>query len=94
MLSADEYRAVFEASPDGIMVVDEEGVVRDVNPQVESLFGYAREELLGEHVEMLIPQAFREAHRVHRGRYVRNPHARPMGAANVETRSAWSSSAT
>ena len=79
MLSAEEYRAVFEASPDGIMVVDGEGVIRDLNPQVESLFGFAREELVGETVEMLLPEAFRSAHREHRKRFVRNPHARPMG---------------
>lgn len=79
MLSADEYRAVFEASPDGVMVVEEDGVIRDLNPQVEALFGFAREELLGEPVEMLMPEAFRTAHREHRTRFVRNPHARPMG---------------
>jgi PAS domain S-box-containing protein len=79
VLSAEEYRAVFEASPDGIMVVDGEGVIRDLNPQVESLFGFAREELVGERVEMLVPEAFRSAHREHRKRFVRNPHARPMG---------------
>jgi len=80
VLNAEEYRAVFEAAPDGIMVVGQEGVVRDVNPAVESLFGYAREELLGETVEMLLPQPFREAHHEHRRRFQRNPHARPMGA--------------
>ena len=80
MLSAEEYRAVFEASPDGIMVVDDEGVVRDLNPQVEALFGFAREELVGEPVEMLMPEAFRTAHGEHRRRFMRNPHARPMGA--------------
>lgn len=80
MLSAEEYRAVFESAPDGIMVVDRQGVVRDLNPAVESLFGYAREEVLGEAVEMLLPEAFRRAHVAHRERYQRNPHARPMGA--------------
>jgi PAS domain S-box-containing protein len=80
VLNAEEYRAVFEAAPDGILVVDRQGVVRDVNPAVEVLFGYAREEVLGERVEMLLPEAFRTAHVEHRSRYVRNPHARPMGA--------------
>lgn len=80
MLSADEYRAVFEASPDGIVVVDGGGVIRDVNPHVETLFGWAREELVGETVEMLIPKVFRTAHHEHRTRFVRNPHTRAMGA--------------
>lgn len=80
VLNAEEYRAVFEASPDGILVVDSEGIVQDLNPAVEALFGYAREEVLGEAVEMLLPEAFRRAHVGHRARYQRNPHARPMGA--------------
>lgn len=80
MLNADEYRAVFEASPDGIVVVDADGVIRDINPQIEALFGWAREELLGEAVEMLVPDVFRTAHVAHRKRYLRNPHTRPMGA--------------
>ncbi len=79
MLSAEEYRAVFESAPDGILIVDPEGVVRDLNPAVEALFGYAREEILGETVEMLLPESFRRAHVEHRQRYRKNPHARPMG---------------
>jgi PAS domain S-box-containing protein len=80
VLSAEEYRAVFESAPDGIMVVDREGVVRDLNPAVEVLFGFAREEVLGEAVEMLLPDAFRRAHQAHRERYRKNPHVRHMGA--------------
>ena len=80
MLSSDEYRAVFESAPDGILIVDRNGVVQDLNPAVEGLFGHAREELLGEAVEMLLPEAFQRAHVEHRSRYVRNPHSRPMGA--------------
>jgi PAS domain S-box-containing protein len=79
VLSTDEYRAVFESAPDGILVVDADGVIRDVNPQIESLFGYAREEFLGEPVEMLVPEVFRTAHREHRARFYRNPNARSMG---------------
>ena len=80
MLNAEEYRAVFESAPDGIMVVDQRGLVQDLNPAVEVLFGYAREEVLGEPIEMLLPESFRKAHLAHRDRYQRNPHARPMGA--------------
>lgn len=80
MLTAEEYRAVFEAAPDGVLVVCRDGLIRDCNPQIETLFGYAREELLGETVEMLVPDAFKGAHVEHRTRFVKNPHARPMGA--------------
>jgi PAS domain S-box-containing protein len=79
VLTADEYRAVFESSPDGVLVICRDGKIRDVNPQVEALFGYAREELLEEFVEMLVPDPFRRAHEAHRNRYARNPHTRPMG---------------
>lgn len=79
VLSTDEYRAVFEASPDGILVVCRDGKIKDVNPMMEVLFGYAREELLDEPVEMLVPEVFRTAHVEHRSRFVKNPHARPMG---------------
>ena len=79
MLTTEEYRAIFEASPDGLVLVDGNGIMRDVNPQVETLFGWAREELVGEAVEMLVPEVFRTAHEEHRRRFVRNPHSRPMG---------------
>lgn len=79
VLDAEEYRAVFEAAPDGIMVVSANGVIRDLNPALEAMFGYGREELLGERVEKLIPHKFREAHESHRRRYVEDPHARAMG---------------
>ena len=77
----DEYRAVFEAAPDGILVVDHRGLIHSVNPMVGRLFGYASEELVGENVDALVPQAARSAHADHRARYVRTPHARPMGVA-------------
>lgn len=80
MLNAEEYRAVFEAAPDGILIVDRNGVVRDLNPAVEELFGYAREELVGEVVDMLLPDVLQAGHVALRERYVRNPHTRPMGA--------------
>jgi PAS domain S-box-containing protein len=80
VLSAEEYRAVFESAPDGILVVDRQGLVRDLNPAVEDLFGYAREEILGEPVEILLPESVRSAHAIQRERYARHPHTRPMGS--------------
>lgn len=77
--AAGGYRAVFEAAPDGIVIVDESGVIRDVNPKVEMLFGYARDELLGRSVEALVPEAARDAHVGQRAGFVREPVARPMG---------------
>lgn len=73
------YRELFDATPDGIVVVDAEGCIRDANPAVEELFGYDREELIGSDVEELVPVRAREAHRRHRDGYLEAPHRRPMG---------------
>lgn len=74
-----EYRAVFEAAPNGIIIVDGEGRIRDLNPSAERLFGYGRHELLGIQIEELVPEGSRELHRRERGAYQAAPRARPMG---------------
>lgn len=73
------YRAVFEASPDGIVVVDREGRVRDMNPAAEEMFGWDAGELRGETIEVLVPEHVRGEHRGHREGFFDDPHARPMG---------------
>lgn len=77
--TASEFRSVFEASPDGIVLVDEEGRIREANPKITELFGYGREELLGRAVEVLVPEAARESHRGKRTDFQAHPHVRPMG---------------
>lgn len=79
MLSSDEYRAIFDASPDGLLVVDGDGIIRAANPRVEELFGWSAEELTGRSVEVLVPEAAASSHRAHRDRFVADPHNRPMG---------------
>lgn len=79
MLSTDEHKAAFEASPDGIVMVATDGTIRGVNPMIEVLFGWSAEELAGQPIEVLIPDALRRVHRDHRARYTANPHNRPMG---------------
>ena len=76
---AAEYRAVFESAPDGILVVDEEGTIRDVNPRALAMFGYAPEELRGQRIELLVPPRARQTHVADREAYMADPHARPMG---------------
>ncbi|MGZ5971553.1 MAG: PAS domain-containing sensor histidine kinase [Polyangiales bacterium] len=71
---------IVEAAPDGIVMVDSDGVIVLVNRQTEELFGYDRGELLGKPVEQLLPERFRQVHRAHRTRYQADPHTRPMGA--------------
>ncbi|HEX7096095.1 MAG TPA: PAS domain S-box protein, partial [Acidimicrobiales bacterium] len=81
-LKLDEVLAgsLLEQVPDGLMVTDEHGRIRLVNSGLEEMFGYDRAELLGEHVELLVPESARAPHRAHRLRYRASPHRRPMGA--------------
>ena len=74
------FEQLFTSLPDAIMVVDSEGRILEANPQAESLFGYVCSELLGNRVEILIPERFRSSHAAHRGDYGKHPHIRPMGA--------------
>jgi formate hydrogenlyase transcriptional activator len=72
---------LFEFSPDAILVTDADGVMRAANPRAEELFGYTSQELLGKHVEMLVPARFRAGHPRHRENYSAHPRTRQMGAA-------------
>ena len=74
------FRGLLEAAPDAIIAVDENGLIVLANRQTERLFGYPRSELIGERVEILIPERFREIHPTHRARYLSDPLPRPMGA--------------
>ncbi len=71
---------LLEAAPDAVVIVDQRGQIVLVNTQTEELFGYSRSELLGQPVEILVPERFRGAHRQHRGHFFSAPRARPMGA--------------
>lgn len=74
-----DFRAVFRASPDAMVVVGADGLLRDANPEAETMFGWSREELVGESVEMLVPPELRDRHRRHRKVYHRSPTSRPIG---------------
>jgi len=75
-----KFRSLLEAAPDAIVGVDGAGIVTLVNAQTERLFGYGREELLGQPVEKLVPEYARDVHPSHRDGYLRDPAPRPMGA--------------
>ena len=72
--------SLLEAAPDAMVVADREGNIVVVNAQTERLFGYSREELLGEGIERLVPARFRGGHAAHRETYMSSPRVRPMGA--------------
>lgn len=76
----ERFRGLLEAAPDAMVIVDDTGIIKLVNAQTEALFGYAREDLLGRPVELLMPHRFRAQHGVHRGQYAANRQVRPMGA--------------
>jgi PAS domain S-box-containing protein len=75
-----KFRSLLESAPDAILIVDGAGRIVLVNAQTERLFGYARDALLGQKVEMLIPTRFLTAHEHHREEYFASPAFRPMGA--------------
>ncbi|HTP38093.1 MAG TPA: PAS domain S-box protein [Steroidobacteraceae bacterium] len=75
-----KFRALLESAPDAMVIVGRDGRVGLVNSQMERLFGYPREELLGRPVEMLVPPRYRAAHGEHRAGFFGQPRARSMGA--------------
>jgi PAS domain S-box-containing protein len=75
-----KVRDLLEAAPDAMVIVDDVGDIVLVNAQVERLFGYRRNDLLGRPVEMLLPERYRPVHVSHRRDYAQHAHPRPMGA--------------
>jgi PAS domain S-box-containing protein len=73
------FRLVVEASPNAIVLVDSKGLISMVNQQTEQMFGHARQELLGQPVELLLPMDLRHGHRAFRRGYQDNPEPRRMG---------------
>jgi PAS domain S-box-containing protein len=71
---------LLEAIPDAIVVTNQQGIVLQINSQTEDLFGYKREELIGQKVEILVPERQRQGHLYHRERFTEQPRTRRMGA--------------
>ncbi|MBS1914329.1 MAG: PAS domain S-box protein [Bacteroidetes bacterium] len=70
---------IFEYAPDAILLIDSQGRIAKVNVQFEKMFGYRRDEIIGQFVEALIPQRFSKRHLGFRSSYMASPHMRPMG---------------
>ncbi len=71
---------LFDAVPDGLLIVDGTGTIRAVNDRLLEMLGYRRDEILGRPVEVVVPRELRARHRVVRARYEEEPGRRPMGA--------------
>jgi PAS domain S-box-containing protein len=74
------FRLVFEAAPNGIVVVNDQGLVVLVNRQAELMFGYTRDEFIGLRIDELVPQRMRGSHAKHRAAFAQDAHGRAMGA--------------
>jgi PAS domain S-box-containing protein len=76
----EHFRRVVESAPSAMVMINQSGRIEMVNAQAERVFGYSRSEMLGQAVEMLVPQRFRHQHPGLRSSFLRAPQSRPMGA--------------
>ncbi|MGB8652097.1 MAG: EAL domain-containing protein [Mycobacteriales bacterium] len=74
------FQQLVEMAPDAMVLVNGDGVITQVNLQTATLFGYSKDELVGQHLEMLIPERYRAVHPHYRKNFVAHPTLRPMGA--------------
>ena len=73
------FRTLLEAAPDAMIIIDDSGAITIVNGQAEVMFGYERNELLGQKIEVLLPKRLRKRHVTHRSEFLEKPTLRPMG---------------
>lgn len=76
-----KFRGLVESAPDAMVIADRDGQITLVNSQTERLFGYARDDLIGQPLEILVPDRFRQVHPEHRARYFADPKTRAMGSS-------------
>lgn len=79
-LGEDSFRRVIEWAPSAMVLIDRDGIIVLVNAQTERMFDYSREALIGQSIEVLVPERFRRNHRAFRAGYLADPAPRPMGA--------------
>lgn len=80
-LKKNLYEVLFDAIREGLILVDEKGIIVELNNMGSSMFGYEDKELIGQSIEVLVPKRAKSAHEKYRGKYNERPTTRPMGAA-------------
>ena len=78
-LASEKFSGLLDSSSEAILFVDQNGRIAVVNSRAEELFGYSREEMLQQPVEMLVPVRYREKHPHHQAGFMNDPRVRPMG---------------
>jgi PAS domain S-box-containing protein len=73
------FRGLIESAPDAILIVDKENKIRLANRQVEKVFGYRQDELIGQSHSLLLPKQLHDLHKEHQKKYFHEPSSRPMG---------------
>jgi len=74
------FRTLLESAPDAMIIIDEQGKIAIVNRQAEEMFGYDRQDMLGQKIELLLPDHLKRIHTEHRAAFADDPRLRPMGA--------------
>ena len=82
-VSEELLRTAVDAAPDGIVVVNASGTIQFANPMLAQLFGYSAGELLGQSVEVLLPEALRGAHVGLRKGYMQHPRPGRWGPVSI-----------
>jgi PAS domain S-box-containing protein len=77
--SKDIFRVLFESAAEGLVLVDKAGTILMINPRISEMFGYIEDELIGEKIEILIPEKYKQRHIQHREEYSGSPKKRSMG---------------
>ncbi|HVU87616.1 MAG TPA: PAS domain S-box protein [Pirellulales bacterium] len=78
--SEARFRGLLESAPDAMIIIDQHGLIKIVNSQVERMFGYGRDDLLGQPVEKLLDESLHGAYATYRDQFAADPRARPMGS--------------
>ena len=75
----ERFRLLVETAPTGILICDAQGRITEANAQLQKMFGYGRQELVGQAIEILVPEQHRGSHEGRRSAYTKSPQTRPMG---------------